>query len=234
VDKIEVAPYDPHWPELFESEKAILRPILTEIHHVGSTSVPGLAAKPKIDIVAVAIDQNNFVSNLESVGYAYRGSWNVPLKYGFTKRGITDVNLHVFLDPDHPEIGLNLVFRDYLRTHPDVRDEYAAVKREILKAEDAQEKINGFPVYTIRKRDFIDGVIKAMRYNRLRVLKCITEKESSFIKNFQEGYEYFILYKGADIIGYAAVRNGEVTEYHAPDTESSEYLLNTVTACFSV
>ncbi|MDR1596007.1 MAG: GrpB family protein [Puniceicoccales bacterium] len=223
--KIEVVPYDPCWPETFETEKKLLESILVHIHHIGSTSVPGLSAKPKIDIIAVAKDRNKAMADLENVGYLYRGEWNIPLQGGFVKRENTNVNLHVFFDPDHPEIELNLKFRDYLRTHHSARDEYAAIKREILEDESSQEKINGFPLYTIRKRDFIESVIKAIGYNRLRILKCISEKESNFIKNFQNDHEYFILYRGVDIIGYVSTFNGAICESHAPDEESSEYLL---------
>jgi GrpB-like predicted nucleotidyltransferase (UPF0157 family) len=216
--RIEVVPYDPRWPEIFEAEKKLLEPILIEIHHIGSTSVPGFAAKPKIDIIAVAKNRNKAIDNLEKSGYLYKGEWNIPLQCGFTKRGNTDVNLHLFFEVDHPEIELNLKFRDYLRSHDEIRDEYAAIKREILKDENSQQKINGFPLYTIRKREFIDRVIKSMGYNRLRVLKSITKKEKRFS-------EQFVLYRGADIIGYASVSNGEICEYHAPDEESLEYLL---------
>ncbi|MDR1255484.1 MAG: GrpB family protein [Puniceicoccales bacterium] len=230
--EIEVIPYDPRWPEMFEfAKKAIENSLgdnLIEIHHIGSTSVPKLAAKPKIDIIAVANSRNRAIADLEKIGYMCKGEWNVPLKCGFTKKENIGVNLHLFFESNHPEIELNLMFRDYLRTHPDVRNEYAAVKRQILKDKRSHEKINGFPLYTIKKREFIDSVIRTMGYNRLRILKCITEKEGNFIKDFQSDHGYFILYKGADIIGYTSVFNGEICECHAPDGESFEYLLSTM------
>jgi GrpB-like predicted nucleotidyltransferase (UPF0157 family) len=204
---------------MFESEKELLGTVLIDIHHIGSTAIPGLAAKPKIDIIAVTQNRNKAVRELENIGYVYKGEWNVPLKCGFTKRGKIDVNLHVFLDPDHPEIELNLRFRNYLLNHPDVCDEYAAIKMEILKDKSSQKKINGFPLYTIRKREFIDKVIKSTGYDGLRVLKSITEKEKRLS-------EQFVLYRGTDLIGYASVFNGKVAEYYAPDEESSEYLMS--------
>jgi GrpB-like predicted nucleotidyltransferase (UPF0157 family) len=216
---IKVVPYDSRWPKIFDSEKKLLETVLTEIHHIGSTSVPGLSAKPKIDIIAVANELNRSITDLEKVGYEYKGEWNIPLQGGFAKRGDIDVNLHVFFEPDHPEIELNLRFRDYLKAHPDVRDEYAALKHEILKDESSQKEKSGeFPLYTIRKRDFIDGIIRAMGYDRLRVLKSITAKEKRISEDF-------VLYRGVDIIGYASVFNGAITKYQAPDEESTEYLL---------
>ncbi|WP_373470526.1 GrpB family protein [Candidatus Endomicrobiellum cubanum] len=226
--RIEVVPYNPNWPAMFENEKRIIHAALGDncvmVYHVGSTSVPGLAAKPKIDIVAVAKDEGKTIQNLEKVNYFYKGEWNIPLKYGFAKRGNTDVNLHLFLDKNHPEIELNLRFRDYLRTHPRVCDEYAAVKMKILQDEVAQQKVGklSFPVYTLRKSGFINKIIRDMGYNRLRVLKCTTEAEWNTAKEFRKKYfnrlesvdlidgeldslnhEHFLLYKGVEIIGYA-------------------------------
>jgi GrpB-like predicted nucleotidyltransferase (UPF0157 family) len=210
--RIEVIPYDSRWPKTFEAEKEIISAALGDncvaIHHVGSTAVPGLAAKPKIDIVAVAKDRKKAIIELEKAGYTYKGEWNIPLKCGFTKRCATNVNLHVFFDENHPEVELNLEFRDYLRSHPDVRDEYAALKMKILESEDAHQKSKGspLPIYTIRKRNFIDNVIKNSEFNRLRVLKCATENEWDAAKNFREkdinqaidigsNHEHFILYR---------------------------------------
>lgn len=232
MNKIEVIPYDPNWPEMFEVEKNIVLQALSKnceaIYHVGSTSVPGLLAKPKIDIIAVAKDRKRAIFDLEKVGYLYKGEWNIPLKCGFTKRGLRKVNLHVFFDKNHPEIDLNLKFRDYLRNNPDVRAEYAAIKMEILRDESSQQKIGkiSMPIYTIRKRKFIDGIIQKIGFNRLRVLKSTTDDEWNAAKNFRQkyffdnqeiqdpytwtfnhkDYEHFILYRGVEIIGYAHIQ----------------------------
>jgi GrpB-like predicted nucleotidyltransferase (UPF0157 family) len=217
---IEVVPYDPNWPEMFSTEEAIIRTALSDncvaIHHVGSTSVPGLAAKPKIDIVAVAKDRKRAITDMEKAGYAHRGEWNIPLKYGFTKRGATSVNLHLFFDENHPEIELNLKFRDYLRAHPDVCEQYTAIKMKILEDETSQQISGNFPIYTIRKRAFIDNIIKETGFNRLRVLKCVTEDEWNAAENFRKrhpgqiidtgsNHEHFVLYHGVEIIGYVDI-----------------------------
>ncbi|WP_339040762.1 GrpB family protein [Candidatus Lariskella endosymbiont of Hedychridium roseum] len=84
------------------------------LHHVGSTSVPGLAAKPKIDIMAVVLDLFFKESQLEAIGYRYRGGFNIPLRRYFTIRAEErSINLHVFEEND-PEIELNILFRDHL------------------------------------------------------------------------------------------------------------------------
>jgi GrpB-like predicted nucleotidyltransferase (UPF0157 family) len=132
---IEVVPYNPEWPKMFEAEASAIKEALCDnciaIHHVGSTSVPGLQAKPKIDIIAVVIDPATTISPLESIGIQYRGEYNIPLHYGFSRRGNVDVNLHVYAE-GHSEIELNLLFRDYLRSHPEARDKCGALKPVIV------------------------------------------------------------------------------------------------------
>lgn len=223
--KIEIVPYDLNWSEVFEKEKEHISRALganfVAIHHIGSTSVPGVYSKPKIDIIAVAKDRKLAISDMKKLGYNFRGEWNIPLKCGFTKRdGVNvDVNLHMYFDENHPEIELNIAFRDYLRTHSDVRDEYSKLKKEILADGSSHQRVGkfSFPVYTIRKRAFIDNIFRTIGYNRLRVLKCLTEKEQEAANIFRrknsektadfedESHEHFVLYRGVEIIGYSCI-----------------------------
>jgi GrpB-like predicted nucleotidyltransferase (UPF0157 family) len=255
---IEVVPYDLNWPTIFETEKEIISAALGDnlvaIHHIGSTAVPGLAAKPKIDIVAIAKNREKAIIDLEKAGYVHKGEWNIPLKCGFTKRDATNVNLHVFFDENHPEVELNLKFRDYLRDHPDVRDEYAAIKVKILEDEDAHQKSerSPLPIYTIRKRKFIDNIIKSTGFNRLRVLKCTTEDEWNAARNFRKKYfdrlaitdsipenfddsnhEHFVLYRGVEIIGYADIfivseSEAKVDVFECSDPKASSFFLDVI------
>lgn len=227
---IEVVPYNPEWPKQFELESAIIKQALQDnciaIYHIGSTSVPGLAAKPKIDIIAVVKDLIKTIPSLEAVGIRYRGEYNIPLHYGFSKRGDVDVNLHVFGE-DHPEIELNLMFRDYLRGYPDARDDYARLKETLLQDETSFEKQDSpFANYTLRKGDFIRSVLRQAGFDRLRMLKCNDETEWKAAKAFRQKYffdkvpvsdpytwtfnhpdhEHLALYKGTDIIGYAHIQ----------------------------
>jgi GrpB-like predicted nucleotidyltransferase (UPF0157 family)/GNAT superfamily N-acetyltransferase len=232
VPCIRVVPYDPDWPRAFEMEKERITEALGSsciaIHHIGSTAVPGLAAKPKIDIIAAARGREAVVASLGQVGYAHRGEWNIPLQCGFTKRGVRDVNLHLFPDGNHPEIELNLKFRDYLRTHSDVRREYAALKMAILEDETSQRRTGklSFPVYTLRKGDFIRKVLARAAYGRLRVLKCSSDGEWAAAKDLRQRclfdgakvwdpfhwtfdhpeHEHFVLYRGVEIVAYAHVQ----------------------------
>jgi GrpB-like predicted nucleotidyltransferase (UPF0157 family) len=80
------------------------------VHHVGFTAVPGLAAKPKIDIIAVVKNTSKIIPEIENLGYEYRGEFNIPLHCGFSKREPDlSVNLHVY------EEGLKLFIKISLR-----------------------------------------------------------------------------------------------------------------------
>jgi GrpB-like predicted nucleotidyltransferase (UPF0157 family) len=129
--------YDPRWPALYEREAARIRSVLGErvllLEHVGSTSVPGLAAKPIIDILLVVADpadEPGYVTPLERAGYRLvirEPGWH---QHRVLKGPDTDINLHVH-PPDSPEIGRHLRFRDRLRADPADRARYEQVKRRL-------------------------------------------------------------------------------------------------------
>jgi GrpB-like predicted nucleotidyltransferase (UPF0157 family) len=134
---IEIADYDPEWPVLFERERARIEWALGDralmIEHVGSTSVPELPAKPRIDILLVVQHSGNeptYAPDLESAGYSLRirePHWH---EHRVFKGPDTDVNLHVF-SPGCIEIDRMLGFRNWLRTHPKDRKLYEHTKREL-------------------------------------------------------------------------------------------------------
>lgn len=177
VKPIEVVAYNSNWPILFETEANLIKAALgcncIAVHHVGSTAVNGLSAKPIIDIIAEVKSGNLSINQLEKADFVYKGEWNIPFKYGFTKRGQLQVNLHVF-EENHPEIELNLVFRDYLRNNSDARNKYQNLKIELLKNEASFQKQNGalFSGYNLGKDAFIRKIIDNSGFQRLRFLKC--------------------------------------------------------------
>ena len=134
---VRLAEYDPRWPVLYEREAARIRSVLGErvlrLEHVGSTSVPGLAAKPIIDILLVVADpadEASYVTPLEQAGYRLvirEPGW---YQHRALKGPDTDINLHVH-PPDSPEIGRHLRFRDRLRADPADRERYERVKRQL-------------------------------------------------------------------------------------------------------
>jgi GrpB-like predicted nucleotidyltransferase (UPF0157 family) len=134
---IEIHDYDPGWPLRFEQEQALVRSSLGErvvrIEHVGSTSVPGLAAKPIIDIALEVRDsaaESEYVPVLEAAGYALRIREPEWFEHRLLKAPDGDVNLHVFT-AGCVEVARMLLFRDWLRTVPADRELYARAKREL-------------------------------------------------------------------------------------------------------
>ncbi len=136
---IEISDYDPTWPRLFEREAKRIRAALGErvrmLEHVGSTSVPGLGAKPRIDILLVvrdSADEPSYIPALEAVGYILRvrePGWHEHRMFNGPD---TDINLHVFSE-DCPEIDRMLLFRDWLRAHAADRDLYERTKRRLAR-----------------------------------------------------------------------------------------------------
>ena len=216
MKKITVNAYDKSWPKLFEAERQRILDALghnvIEVYHVGSTSVPGLAAKPKIDIIAEVHETLKTVEQLSHVGYQYRGGWNIPGKYGFTKRGELNFNLHVF-PKNHPEISCNLLFRDYLRENQDVRDTYAALKQQLAQDPNMmirnQEALS-FYQYTIEKSAFVEEILDKLGYDVPRLLKPVTKSQRDYIAQNTSEEGAILCLKGTKICGYAVVSNAIV------------------------
>ncbi len=129
--------YEDNWPRLFEREAERVRAVLGDrvlrLEHVGSTSVPGLAAKPRIDmllVVANTADESAYVPDLEAAGYRLQIREPDWYEHRVFKGPDTDVNLHTF-SQGCPEIDKMLLFRDWLRSHPADRQLYERTKREL-------------------------------------------------------------------------------------------------------
>jgi GrpB-like predicted nucleotidyltransferase (UPF0157 family) len=138
---IELAEYDPRWPALYEREAVHVRDVLDtkalRLEHVGSTSVPGLAAKPIVDMVLVVADSRDedaYVPALEGAGYVMRIREPDWYEHRLFKGPNTNVNLHTFSE-DCVEVDRMVAFRDWLRTHPDDRELYESAKRELAARE---------------------------------------------------------------------------------------------------
>jgi GrpB-like predicted nucleotidyltransferase (UPF0157 family) len=134
---IHLAEPDPAWPEQYAGEAAKIRAALDDrallVEHTGSTSVPGLLAKPVIDIVLLVADpadEASYVPDLEAAGFLLHlrePGWH---EHRLLRGTDPAVNLHVFA-VGSPEAERMLLFRDRLRTHPDELERYAAAKREL-------------------------------------------------------------------------------------------------------
>lgn len=157
-----VVDYDPAWPLVYEQIAAQVRDALgdrvLEIHHVGSTSVPGLAAKPIIDIdllVADPADEDAYVPALEAIGFIHRIREPWWWEHRLLRLPEPEVHLHVF-GFEAPEPVRHRLFRDWLRRHPDDRDRYAAAKRTASGASAALGE-DGMQ-YNARKQDVVRDI----------------------------------------------------------------------------
>jgi GrpB-like predicted nucleotidyltransferase (UPF0157 family) len=134
---IVIVDYDPSWPERFRREEAKIRTSLGEaalsVEHIGSTSVPGLAAKPIVDVLLVVEDSGDepsYLPALEAAGYVLRVREPDFDEHRMFRTPEKDVHLHVF-SAGSPEIERYLLLRDHLRDNEEDRKLYARTKREL-------------------------------------------------------------------------------------------------------
>jgi GrpB-like predicted nucleotidyltransferase (UPF0157 family) len=134
---IEVLDWSPRWAEQFDAVASVLRAALADVasarvEHVGSTSVPGLAAKPilDVDVIVDAPDVPAAVAALESVGYVHRGDLGVTGREAFHAPDEPRRNVYV-CTAGTPNVRNHLAVRDVLRSRDDLREAYAAVKRAL-------------------------------------------------------------------------------------------------------
>jgi GrpB-like predicted nucleotidyltransferase (UPF0157 family) len=157
---VELVEYDPAWPAAFEAERERLAPLLgaLEIHHIGSTAVPGLLAKPIIDMVALVDDLDAPVAALvSSGGYQYPWAFNATLAHRrfLCYPRASHRSHHLHLVDNSAELERRLHLRDLLRKDPGLADEYVALKRTL--AARFREDREG---YTEAKAPFIRRVEK--------------------------------------------------------------------------
>lgn len=135
----------------------VLGDLAVAIEHVGSTAVPGLAAKPIIDldvVVASAEDIPEAIERLARLGYYHQGDLGIPGREAFRSPGGAPEH-HLYLCPqDSPELRRHLAFRDYLRSHPEAAEEYAELKRAL-----AQRFPDRRSDYTAGKAAWIAGIL---------------------------------------------------------------------------
>lgn len=153
--------YDPTWPQQYAAEEARLKPVfgsgLIGIHHVGSTAVPGLAAKAEIDVLAVVWSDDSlddWSRSLTRLGYRRGG--DLSPGHHFFKRDVGDIRthkLHVCRD-GHEQIARMLQFRDHLREHAEDRAGYQDLKLRLERANDS-----GIQQYLIGKDPFIRNIL---------------------------------------------------------------------------
>jgi GrpB-like predicted nucleotidyltransferase (UPF0157 family) len=138
-DEVVLVPYDDGWPDLYAGQESRIRQALgdtaLEVHHAGSTSVPGLTAKPVIDIVLVVpdpVEEASYVPRLETAGYTFRVREPEWFQHRFFRGESPRVNLHVF-GAGCSEVTRMLAFRDHLRRDDADRTLYQDTKLRLAE-----------------------------------------------------------------------------------------------------
>lgn len=252
---IKLSPYNPSWPQIFEKEAAKIKNQLNQLniegdlYHVGSTSVPGLIAKPKIDIILAvqALEHFDQVSALlKKLKYEEKGELNIPFRLFFMKEGpLTGFNLHLY-EADNPDIELNFSFQHYLRTSPEAREEYAALKEQLIQSQLSDPNPQGLNGYTLGKDGFIRKALTATHFDKPCIRFASHYKEWEKVAEMQQQYfanhdaihpeasnmYCFVFYKGIEIIGYAYFNNLSETQSEciefvidAPQTHLTDHFL---------
>ncbi len=172
-----VVEYDKNWPSNFEKikkeiEKAIIEPAVIE--HVGSTSIPGMKAKPIIDIDVGLENWADFEAvkaGLAVIGYEHEGDKGIPGREAFCRNGkvhneiLDTIEHHLYVcSVDNAEFNRHILFRDYLRSHVETRDRYNQIKEEILAKVGVNNRAGYVQMKEEEYRDFFEDVIaKAKR-----------------------------------------------------------------------
>ena len=167
MDAVEIVPYDSRWPLLFEEEARRLRSVLDPslivgLEHFGSTAIPGLSAKPIIDIVvavrSLAAAQATFVDALRPLDYVYWAD-NPKKDRLFFVKGMPPFGSkrshHVHVTEPQGEVWRRLAFRDYLRAHPDEAETYERLKTRLAREHQADRE-----AYTDAKSAYVEGVMR--------------------------------------------------------------------------
>lgn len=167
MDEVVIAAYDPAWPEVFAGEAQAIRQalgdVLIGVEHVGSTAIPGLAAKPVIDIavsVASLTAAEAKIPALEALGYDCRGENGIPGRL-FFRKGLREFrrthHLHL-VEAGHEQWAAMLAFRDYLRARPGDAQRYEALKRAL-----AEQFRDNRAAYSKGKTEFVQAILEKAR-----------------------------------------------------------------------
>lgn len=159
---VQVVEYNPIWVSVFEKIRDFVTPVVADIvvaiEHVGSTSVPGLSAKPIVDLDVVVSSQEEVliaIERLVSIGYIHQGDLGISGRESFAQPdSLPAHNLYV-CEANNAELKRHILFRDYLSSHPDEAKEYAELKQEL-----AQRFRNDRVLYTNGKTEFVNGKLE--------------------------------------------------------------------------
>lgn len=183
--KVEVYPYNEKWVLMFEIEAEKLKHIfekeMIDIYHIGSTSIPGLSAKPIIDIMPVVYDiklVDHYNGKMKSIGYETKGENGIPGRRYFQKGGNNrSHHVHIY-QAESDDITRHLAFRDYLRIHPNEKKKYGELKVRLAQQFpfDIESYING------KERLVKEIERKAMHWKKENQMNAVNVKKEQLFK----------------------------------------------------
>jgi GrpB-like predicted nucleotidyltransferase (UPF0157 family) len=228
-ERIEIVPYNYSWPSMFDGEAMKIGKALgnncIKIHHIGSTSIVGLGAKPIIDMLPVVLDitavDDSAIFNMTTLGYEAKGTYGIPFRRYFQKStNAESYNIHIF-EKDNSQIEYHLKFRNWMRMHETDRWLYENLKKQL-----ADQFLNDRLSYCLGKYDFITAIHAKAGWEGIRIVFPSTSKEWDAyhrIKKTQifdlicrdydskhpsltaDNHFHFVLYKGIQIVSIAHV-----------------------------
>ena len=167
--ELRVSPYKEEWKNLFEIEKRDIEKAIgddiKDIQHVGSTSIPGMPAKPILDIAIAVKDFEEAricIKPLCDMGYTFKGENGIPRRHYFLKGEPCTHHIHL-LEKTSEEWEKLILFRDYLRSNQNTAEEYKELKRDLLQRLQGDRK-----AYQAAKSDFVAAVIRKSPGSRLK------------------------------------------------------------------
>lgn len=165
MNEVVVLDYDPGWPRVFEELRSILWPAVSDIaisiEHVGSTAVPGLAAKPVIDIDVVVPegDVPTGIKRISDLGYEHRGDLGIPSREAFRRPPGTPRH-HLYLCPSgSPALANHIAIRDYLRADASAAIEYGKLKKRL-----ARRFPRDIDAYIEAKTDYLVAILRKVGF----------------------------------------------------------------------
>lgn len=225
---IKVVAYNNEWPGMFEAEAKLIKQVFGDnclaIHHIGSTAIPGLAAKPIIDILPVVkniLEVDTVNTGMEKLGYEAKGEYGMLFRRYFQKGGDHRTHqVHVY-ENGNPEIERYLKFRDWMRAHAADRETYGKLKQEL-----AEKYPNDILSYCMGKDVFVASIDNKTGFDGVRVVEALTDREWEAVRQLRQKYffdrvpisdpytwtfqheahKHLVLYKGSEIIGYAHIQ----------------------------
>lgn len=178
--KVEVVPYNPNWSNLFEVEAKqwfnLLNLNVIAIHHIGSTAIPNIYAKPIIDLLIEVKDINQVDQchpTIAAQNYDIMGEYGIPGRRFFRKHnsnGTRSHHIHIY-QQHSPQIQRHLAFRDYMRTHPQAAQQYSQLKQKLAKK------------YPEEIESYMDGKDPFIKKIDQKIAKENREEETEVITN---------------------------------------------------